>query len=602
MIAWLVALLLGALLALLQYARRDSRGATSVLPAVLRGAAGTLIAALALDAPAGPARRPAAFVALDASTSWLRGGDSTMWNAARDTARSARTDSVFLFGDSLRPSIDRVSGPADRSSRVAPAVEHALGSGRALTVITDGELLDGEAVASLPAGSRVVVLPRRPHVDAAVAAIEAPRAAVDGDTIELRVTLAAGGSGTPAGTLNVTLDGRPLARVAMTALDTNSERAVSLRVGVRSSRIGPGVLRTSVTVPGDAEPRNDTLSIALQIARGAGAVFVSTAPNSDARFALTVLRGALSIPTRGYYRVAPGAWRAEGALTPVAETEVRAAIREAPIVILHGDTALFGPPRTATEAALALVVAPLSAEGEWYATGAPPSPLSSVLSGLPWDSLPPLDASAVEPQGDWSALETRRGRSGERRVVIAGWERSRRVVVVSASGFSGWRARGGAPADAFAAVWGGVFDWLAAGRGDVRGVVPDAPVLREGDAVRWRRSPSVDSVVRLTLTRRGADGPRDSLIVRFAPSAAVAETPPLAHGIYDVAVPGGQSVIAVNASAEWLPRIARMRSGAVGGSPAAGSAPALRDVRLAYALALALLCAEWVLRRRRGMR
>src|SRR5688500_12708969 len=117
MIAWLVAFLLGALLALLQYARRDARGAISVVPtALLRSAAATLIAALALDAPAGQARRPAPLVALDASTSWLRGGDTSVWRAARDTARAARADSVFLFGDSLRPSIDSVSSPPDVSS------------------------------------------------------------------------------------------------------------------------------------------------------------------------------------------------------------------------------------------------------------------------------------------------------------------------------------------------------------------------------------------------------------------------------------------------------------------------------------------------------
>jgi hypothetical protein len=340
----------------------------------------------------------------------------------------------------------------------------------------------------------------------------------------------------------------------------------------------------------------------VQVARGAGAVFVSTAPNPDARFALTVLRGALSIPTRGYYRVAPGAWRAEGALTPVSETEVRAALREAPIAILHGDTALFGAPRTIAQGALALVVAPLPDDGEWYATGAPPSPLSSVLSGLPWDSLPPIDASAIEPRGDWAGLETRRGRSGERRVVIAGWERSRRVVVVTASGLSGWRARGGAPADAYAAVWGGVFDWLAAGRGDLRGVVPDAPLVREGDAVRWRRGNMPDSVVRIAIIRRAPGARRESLTVRFAPNASVAETPPLSRGVYDLAVPGGRAVIAVNATAEWLPRPLRVRSGTIRGTAATANAPSLRSLRWVYAVALALLCLEWVLRRRRGMR
>jgi hypothetical protein len=402
--------------------------------------------------------------------------------------------------------------------------------------------------------------------------------------------------------LTVSLDGRPLARTATAPLAADGERPVALRARIAVGRVGPALLQASVTTPADAEPRNDTLSVGVQIARGAGAVFVSTAPNPDARFALTVLRGALSIPTRGYYRVAPGAWRAEGALTPVSEAEVRAAIRETPIAILHGDTALFGAPRAITDAALALVVAPLPDDGEWYATGAPPSPLSSVLSGLPWDSLPPVDASATEPRGDWAGLETRRGRSGERRVVIAGWERSRRVVVVSASGLAGWRSRGGAPADAYAAVWGGVFDWLASGRGDVRRIVPDADLLREGDPVRWRRGNTPDSVVRVALARRAPGARRESLTVRFAPNASLAETPPLPRGVYDLAVPGGQAVIAVNASSEWLPRTPRVRAGTIRGTAAAVPGPGLRGHRWAYAVVLGLLCGEWLMRRRRGMR
>ncbi|MFN2566925.1 MAG: hypothetical protein ABR499_18155 [Gemmatimonadaceae bacterium] len=603
MAAWVVALLVGALLAALQYLRGDRRASGSALPAaLLRALAATLVGALALDAPAGRARRPAPLVALDASASWLRGGDGGAWRAARDSAAAARRDSVFLFGDSLRPDDGATGQPADHSSRVAPAVDRALGVGRPLVVITDGELVDSEALGALPAGSRVVVVPRRPAVDVAVAGVEAPRAVVDGDTIEVRVTLSAGAAGAPGGTLVLTVDGRALARTTTTPLAAYAERPIVVRSRLTAARVGPALLQASVATPRDAEPRNDTLSVGVQVARGAGAVFVSTAPDFDARFALTVLRGALAIPTRGYYRVAPNEWRTDGPLARVAESDVRAAIREAPLVVLHGDTALFGAPRGITEAALALVAAPIADDGEWYATGAPPSPLSGALAGLPWDSLPPVDASDVEPRGDWAGLETRRGRSGERRTVIAGWERSRRVIVVSAAGLWRWRFRGGASADAYAAVWGGVFDWLAAGRGDVRGIVPEASVLREGDPVRWRRGSSADSVVRVALTPRASAARAETVTVRFGAGAAVAETPGLRRGVYDLAVPGGRVVLAVNASAEWLPRAPRASARVVSGAPASANAPTLRNARWAYALAIALLCVEWILRRRQGMR
>src|SRR4029079_4938350 len=99
--------------------------------------------------------------------------------------------------------------------------------------------------------------------------------------------------------------------------------------------------RAGVSVAGDAEPRNDTLAIAVDLSRAASAVFVSTSPDFDARYALAVLRGALAVPTRGSFRVAPGAWRVDGSLAPISEADVRAAFRDAPVAILHGDTAAF---------------------------------------------------------------------------------------------------------------------------------------------------------------------------------------------------------------------------------------------------------------------
>src|ERR671932_699655 len=119
MVAWVVALAVGVLLAALQYARQGRAAFASLPAALLRGGAALLTAALALDAPAGRARLVRPFVALDASASWLRAGDSAAWRAALDSASSARGDSTFLFGDSLRPKVG-APAPADRASRAAP--------------------------------------------------------------------------------------------------------------------------------------------------------------------------------------------------------------------------------------------------------------------------------------------------------------------------------------------------------------------------------------------------------------------------------------------------------------------------------------------------
>jgi hypothetical protein len=603
---WLIAALIGVLFALAQYAGRDLRlGARAVAPALLRAGAVTLLIALLLDAPAGPRHALSRWVALDASASWRRGGDARAWQQAWRDVRAAHAESVFVFGDSLRPlrNGDSLATPADLTSASRPAVERALGRGHPLVVVTDGELSDPEALNDLPAGSRVDVVPRTPVADLAVSTLELPRAIVSGDTVEIRIGLVAGARGAAAGNVTVIVGDVPSATVAVDSLGAYAERTLTVRARVEGKE-GPTVVRAIARSPGDAEPRNDTLSMAVDLSRAASAVFVSTSPDFDARYALSVLRGALAVPTRGYFRVAPGAWRVDGSLAPISEADVRTAFRDAPVAILHGDTATFGPPRSATSGPLALVIPATASDGEWYATAAPPSPLAPALSGLPWDSLPPIAAGASPPPGQWRALEVRRGREDDRRTIISGTDTPRRVVIVSASGLWRWRFRGGASSDAFTALWGSLFDWLAAERADRRAAVPTGIVVRAGDPVRWHRGSAADSSVLVVLRRMGRnDSARvDSLTLRFRGDATVAESPPLNPGLYTATVRGGTTMLAVNNSREWLPRSPRVKAGAVGGGVPTDSAPRLRTAGWAYALLLLLLCAEWVVRRRVGMR
>ena len=252
----------------------------------------------------------------------------------------------------------------------------------------------------------------------------------------------------------------------------------------------------------------------VDLSRAASAVFVSTSPDFDARYSLAVLRGALGIPTRGFFRVAPGEWRVEGALTPVAEAEVRQAVRDAPVAIIHGDTAAFGPPRSVTLGPLALIVT-TATEGEWYPSAAPPSPLSPALVGLRLGQL-------ATRCGRVDAARRERG-TGWRRAAVAvtnasrsSWGRTSRV----ASRSSARRASG---AGAFAAVSrptrsprSGVASstgWPPSGR-----IV--APPFRTnascalgipcgGGAARRR-----DSVVSVVVRQRGATRV-DSLTLRF---------------------------------------------------------------------------------------
>jgi hypothetical protein len=174
-------------------------------------------------------------------------------------------------------------------------------------------------------------------------------------------------------------------------------------------------------------------------------------------------------------------------------------------------------------------------------------------------------------------------------------------VTVTGSGFWRWRFRGGASADAYAALWGGIFDWLAAERSDRRGAVPDDASLRSGQPVRWRRGSAADSVVLVTLQRRGAARP-DSVRLRFASGVSIQESRALAPGIYDVDVPNGRTAIAVNASAELLPARPRLTSSSVGRRSRSDDARGARNNGWLYGLVILLLCAEWIARLRLGLR
>ncbi len=595
---WLLAIAAGVLLALVQYGVRVlGAGGTSLAAALLRVCAVTLIVALLLDAPAGCAKPVATWAALDASLSMSR-GDTAIWLAARDSVDHAHAESVFVFGDSVRPARSATL-PRDESSQLRPAVERALGAGHPLVVVTDGELDDPDAARGLPAGSRVIVLRRKSQRDLAVSSIDAPRAVVSGDTVQVNVTVSAGGAGSLGGSLDLAIGDKPLARVAVESLPPFAERSIAIKTRLDAAA-GPALLRAVAASPQDAEPRNDTLVVAVDVSRAASAVFVSTSPDFDARYALAVLRGSLGIPTRGFLRIAPGDWRIEGVLTHVPESDVRQAIREAPVVILHGDTAAFGVPRSIAPGPLALIVTS-GTEGEWYPSSAPASPLAPALSSLIWDSLPPVGVASRAPTGSWIGVEARRGRGEERRPIVVGTDEPRRVAVVAASGMWRWQFRGGVASDAFTAFWGSIFDWLAAERADRRAAVVDERVVRAGDPVRWRRGSPQDSVVTVELRQRGATRV-DSLTLRFVANTNIVESKPLAAGVYEVTSRGGMALLPVNQSREWLPRAPRVATAGSGGIRSTDATPRLRLFGWAYGLAILMLCAEWVLRRTRGMR
>jgi hypothetical protein len=100
---------------------------------------------------------------------------------------------------------------------------------------------------------------------------------------------------------------------------------------------------------------------------------------------------------------------------------------------------------------------------------------------------------------------------------------------------------------------------------------------------------------------RAVDRP-DTLSLHFGPGTAVQESAPLPPGIYEVLVPGGRALLAVNASAELLPGRPRLQSGSVGTRRHVDEARRARNKSALYVLIVLLLCGEWIARRRLGLR
>jgi hypothetical protein len=650
MIAWLVACGVAVAAALLAYPPAHwgttgrSRGRVALL-ALLRAAAVLLVAAMLVGAPRAPARPLPPLLVIDASASWRRAAPAPTTVPAqvamladslrqRQDGQGEGAPDVMWIGDSLRPASADTPGPplTDAASRLRPAVDYANATGRALWLVTDGEVDDPDALTDAPPGSRWLVPPRPPRADLAMASVSLPADARAGDTIVVDAEVVAGGAGAPAGMVQWLVDGVPAASAPVPAVAPWSTARVTNRVPVPRGG-GAHRVTAALVVAGDLEPRNDTLDAALSVTDRPAVVLVSTAPDLDVREVLRVLRGTLRLPVEGYLRVAPGRWRVEGSFAPIDEATVARRAREAALLVAHGDTswsvAVGGLSRSGARALWRPAPPPgparageRAAPGEWFAevpalagrsAGAAP-PLEAALVGLPADSLPPVQLPAAESPTSQrlapasAVLVARLAKRGEARSLVEVRERDgQREVRIVGSGFAGWALRGGRAGDAFTAVWGGVFDWLAEARGDARAAVPTLPYVREGEPIPWRRG-GADSAVTVPLVREleaGVDAAGTDTVrvpLRFAAGARETLSPPLAPGRWRGALPGGAVLVVVNRSREWVPRPPALAQHVASGRGRSAAPRRLVDAAWPFVLVLLLLSAEWIGRRFAGYR
>ena len=203
----------------------------ALLPAALRLTAVTGLVALILNAALGAARPAPALVALDASASWLRDGDSSRFRSALERARDEADGALLLFGDSrargYRGSDHRATTRRayDRRSSVR------WPKGRPLRIYTDGELEDAEALAPLVGWLRASsscgpkTAPTWRSRSFACA-----RATVGGDTLDVDVALTASVRGGPPSRLTLSLGDRVLSTVSVDSVGAYGERVVRARL------------------------------------------------------------------------------------------------------------------------------------------------------------------------------------------------------------------------------------------------------------------------------------------------------------------------------------------------------------------------------------
>ncbi len=606
--AW-AALVVGAAFALaaFTYLGLERTGRRGWIPLVCRGVAWSALGLLLLNISRPKAGRPGRpIVLLDASLSMSAPG--AQWTAALDSAR--RLGEVRRFGDA-RSGIKVDSGPALGRSLLGPALIAATAAGRPVVVFTDGEIEDrADLPPDLLARARVRVLPRSPRPDVAITRVDGPARVTAGDTITLEIeTRTIGGADSGAqGPLRIEVTAGTR-RVGAGILRTAAAGG-QLRIRIPSQQLRPGdqLLRIALAGATHGEPRTDARLHLVTVTPTPGIVLIASQGDWDSRFLFHTLRDVAALPVRGYVQLAPGRWRSMADLASVPADRVRQAARGADLLILKGDARAIGTgsyPRGIWRWPSGQTGAP-AVPGDWYLSAEPQSPLAGAFLGQPLDSFPPaVQIGPAEPsRGDWIGLTARLGRRGAPRPVLYGREQGRtRLVVTQADGLWRWAFRGGSSQESYRSLVAAATSWLLGGADSLTGAArPIRPVVANGLPVvfEWtgRGAPVPTAIV-----ASGGPAPqraRADTLLFDGEGRAQLWLPP---GDYRYRLAGGGAgTIAVEAySDELLPRPIALASHA-GRWDGAGGRTAARDWLWLFGLCVLALSAEWLARRRLGLR
>lgn len=587
--ALLVALLIGGSLAWWSY--RGRSGQPLALAAAGCRAIGAALLVLLLLNPSVSARllavRP--LILLDHSISMTAQGGQA---AAARAAAAALGDTV-AFGE-LAP------GEAGGRSVLGAALPSALASGRPVTVVTDGEIGDADALPpELLTATTVRLFPRSAGDDVALVEVRGTERLAAGDSVHLTIEARRVGSAPDSVRVEVR-DGTALLQSATIRLGTTGRDVVDLALALPPSSVGLRWLEIRRVGAPDAEPGDDLRWWAVRVTPTPGVVLMASTPDWDARFLYRALRDVTETPVRGYAQLQPGQWRRMDDLRRVPAAEVQAAARGADLLAVRGDVE---PWRRVGRARLLWPIATMA--GDWYLATTAASPVAGAFAGGDVDSLPP--AVAITPLGPdptaaWVGATARLARRGGDVPVIGGRQGSEgRTVTFGADGLFRWGFRGGASEQVWRAVVADAAAWLLATPDSASAAVrPVALVTQRGRPVRFRwvggGTPAPVAITLTDSTRNRAD------TLRFDVSGEASLALPVGRYRYLVAGGGGSGDVGVEPYADELvpaPVTLTARQAAVA---AASAGRGLREWPLVFLLIALAFGGEWLLRRRLGMR
>ena len=379
----------------------------------------------------------------------------------------------------------------------------------------------------------------------------------------------------------------------------------------------------------DAFPSDDEAVTYAGIGYPAGAlVLVSAVPDWEPRYLLPVLEKVTGLPSIGYLRAGPDRFVRLGSASdrgiPADSSTVKRAATEAALLVLHG-LGVDADPWIAeiAEGQGQRLVLPLDSEGtravgletgdpisgEWYASpDVPTSPIAGALAGVNLQGLPPLSGAMVPSTPLLlPPLQIQLRGAGSPESAFGLIERpGGRVAVALASQFWRWAARENGH-EPYRRIWSGIVDWLLAGEEVIAAEPrPMVWVTSRGQKIAWSLGGDSSSVHLEVWS--GTEVVTDTTLV----GGGEAMTGALDPGLYTYTLvsESGDTVGAgrfdvSGVSLEMLP-VAKMPELSRGSLSSPGNAEdsgrPLRTYPWVYLLIMVLLCSEWIVRRRTGLR